>query len=182
MYELKDTKINSFLFLVNGIEQRIAQDKTYTPESFKFYGNKSEMPEGMEYGGPNKDFLGSRLGWVSKYVTKYYWWKAQVKANFYPDLAKNVETYLNESKRYASSQLGFAWRYANAAAQFADAFAQLQPNNQEMAKKKQEAQAQINAVITALRPNLSGKFQEENLEKVVAFKQKQTPGKKIKRI
>lgn len=179
-YQLDQSNIESFLFLVNGLEQRIAEDKTRTPESFKFYGNKAEMPEGMEYGGPNKDFLGSRLGTVSKYVTKYYWWKSQVKANFYPDLAKNVQAYLNASKRYASSQLGFAWRYANVAAQFADAFAQLQPNNQEMIKQKQEAQTQINAVITALRPNLSGKFQEENLEKVVAFKQKQTPGKENK--
>lgn len=179
-YELKQSKIEGFLFLVNGLEQRMAQDKTRTPESFKFYGNKAEMPEGMEYGGTNKDFLGSRLGAVSKYVTKYYWWKSQVKANFYPDLAQNVQTYLNESKRYGNNALGFAWRSANVASQFADAFAKLQPNNQEMNKKKQEAQAQINAVITALRPNLSGKFQEENLEKVMAFKQKQILGQENK--
>jgi hypothetical protein len=76
--------------------------------------------------------------------------------------------------------LGFAWRYANVAAQFADAFAKLQPNNQEMVKKKQEAQAQINTIIAALRPKLSGKFQEENLEQVVAFKQKQTLGQENK--
>jgi hypothetical protein len=180
MYELKQSKIENFLFLVNGLEQRMAQDKTRTPESFKFYGNKAEMPEGMEYGGLNRDFLGSRLGAVSKFITKYYWWKSQVKANFYPDLVQNVQAYLNESKRYATSQLGFAWRYANVAFQFANAFSQLQPNNQEMIKKKQEAQNQIEAIKTALRPKLSGKFHEENFEQVVAFKQKQTLGQENK--
>lgn len=182
MYELKPAKIEKFLFLVNDLEQQIEKDKKITPETFKFYGNKTEMPQGMEYGAANNDALPTKLRAANKYVTKYYVWKANVKDKFHSDLAKNVQTYINQSKQYATTpnQLGFAWRYANTALQFADAFSKLQPNNQEMATKKQEAQTQINAIITALRPKLSGKFQEENLEKVIAFKQKQIVGKENK--
>lgn len=182
MYVLDQTKWNRFLFLTEGMEQRIAADKKAVPDAFKFYGNKTEMPEGMEYGGSSRDFLGSRLGsGVNKNITEYYKWKAGVKTKNYTELAQNVQKYIDRSKELVKENgLGYAYRYANVALKLADAIVKLQPANPEISAMKKSAQAQYDDVIKALRPKLSGTFHEENFEKVVAFSAKQIAGKENK--
>ncbi|MFZ1305723.1 MAG: hypothetical protein WAR80_07765, partial [Ferruginibacter sp.] len=182
--ELDNRKMGKFLFFLDGLDKRIETDSKRMKEPFMFYGNKAEMPEGMEYGGPNRDFLGSRLGsGVNKYITQYYNWRATVKTKYYTEFAQCVQKYLDESKRFESggkTGLGFAFRYANTAILLCDAIAKFQPQNQDIVRKKAEAQTQYNAVLGALRPSLAGSYHESHLEKINIFNQKQTPGKESK--
>jgi hypothetical protein len=182
MYVLDQTKWDKFLFLTEGMDERIKNDKKTAPDAFKFYGNKAEMPEGMEYGGSSRDFLGSRLGsGVNKNITEYYKWKASVKTKNYTELTQNVQKYIDKSKELIKENgLGYAYRYANVAIKLADAITKFQPANPEIAGMKKSAQTQYDNVIKALRPKLSGSFHEENFEKVVAFSAKQTAGKENK--
>jgi len=181
MMDIDSRKVNAFLFFLDGLDKRIEKDKQRMKEPFLFYGNKAEMPEGMDYGGPNRDFLGSRLGsGVNKRVTKYYAWRATIKTKYYAEFAQCVQKYLGESKRHAAagaSGLGFAYRYVNVGLRLCNAIIQFQPANQDIVKTKADAQTQYNAVFNALRPNLSGNFHEQNLEKICLFNQKQTTGK-----
>lgn len=177
---LNVSKVNAFLFFMDGLDKRIEKDKQRMKEPFMFYGNKAEMPEGMDYGGANRDFLGSRLGSVCKSVTKYYSWRATVKTKYYAEFAECIQKYLGESKRYAANGprgLGFAFRYVNIAMQLSNAIIKFQPANQDIVKAKADVQTQYNAVINALKPNLSGNFHEQNLDRICLFNQKQTIGK-----
>jgi hypothetical protein len=184
MVQIDSRKMNRFLFFIDGLDKKIEADKKRMKEPFMFYGNQSNMPGGMEYGGPNRDFLSSRLGTgVNKNITEYYGWRASVKTKYYTEFAKNVQQYIDKSKSLAAegkNALGFAFRYANAAMQLSNAIANFQPANQEIVKAKKDAEAQYNAVLAALRPSLSGNFHEEELEQICIFNQKQTPGKENK--
>lgn len=184
MIQIDNRKMARFLFFIDGLDKRIASDKKRMKEPFMFYGNQSNMPEGMEYGGPNRDFLGSRLGTgVNKNITEYYTWRATVKTKYYAEFAKNVQQYIDKSKSLTAegkNALGFAFRYANAAMQLSNAIAAFQTANQEIVKAKKDADAQYNAVLAALRPSLSGSFHENKLEQICIFNQKQTPGKENK--
>ncbi|MFZ1786094.1 MAG: hypothetical protein WAU23_12895 [Ferruginibacter sp.] len=177
-------KVESFLFFLDGLDKKIETDKKRMKEPFMFYGNKAEMPEGMEYGGPNRDFLGSRLGsGVNKSVTKYYNWRATVKTKYYAEFAQCIQRYLNESKRFESggnTGLGFAFRYANTAILLCDAISKFQPQNRDIIRKRAEAQTQYDGILAALRPSLAGNYHENHLEKISIFNQKQTPGKESK--
>lgn len=181
MIQIDSRKMNRFLFFIDGLDKKIETDKKRMKEPFMFYGNQSNMPEGMEYGGPNRDFLGSRLGTgVNKNITEYYNWRATVKTKYYAEFAKNVQQYTDKSKSLVAegkNALGFAFRYANAAMQLSNAIANFQPANQEIAKAKKDAEAQHSAVLAALRPSLSGNFHESKLEQISIFNQKQMPGK-----
>ncbi len=181
MVQLDSRKMNRFLFFISGLDKKIDTDKKRMKEPFMFYGNQSNMPEGMEYGGPNRDFLGSRLGTgVNKNITEYYTWRATVKTKYYAEFAKNVQQYTDKSKSLVAegkNALGFAFRYANSAMQLSNAIAAFQTANQEITKAKKDAEAQYNAVLTALRPSLSGDFHEGKLEQICLFNQKQIPGK-----
>lgn len=184
MFQIDTRKIGNFLFFLDGLDKKIEADKKRMKEPFMFYGSKNSMPEGMEYGGANRDFLGSRLGTgVNKNITEYYSWRASVKTKYYAEFAQSVQKYIAESKRLSSegkNALGFAFRYANVAIQLSNAISQFQPSNQEIVKTKKEAEAQYNAVLAALRSSLAGKFHEEHLEKICLFNQKQTLGKESK--
>lgn len=184
MLELDSRKIDKFLFFLDGLDKRIEKDRLRMKEPFLFYGNKTEMPEGMDYGGPNRDFLGSRLGsGVNRSITKYYAWRASVKTKYYTEFAQCVQKYLGESKKYAADggrALGFAFRYVNVAIRLSNAIAAFQPANQDIAKTKKDAEAQYSAVLVALRPSLSGSFHESNLEKICMFNQKQNIAKENK--
>ena len=184
MFQIDTRKISKFLFFMDGLDKKIEADKKIMKEPFMFYGSKNSMPEGMEYGGPNRDFLGSRLGsGVNKNITEYYTWRATVKTKYYTEFAQSVQKYIDESKRLGSegkNALGFAFRYANAAIQLSNAISQFQPANQEIIKTKKDAEAQYNSVLNALKPSLAGKFHEEHLEKICLFNQKQIAGKENK--
>jgi hypothetical protein len=184
MIQIDAGKMTRFLFFIDGLDKKIATDKNRMKEPFMFYGNQANMPEGMEYGGPNRDFLGSRLGTgVNKNITEYYTWRATVKTKYYTEFAQNIQKYMEKSKSLTAegkNALGFAFRYANAAMQLSNAIANFQPANSEIAKTKKDAEAQHNAVLAALRPSLSGNFHEGKLEQICIFNQKQIPGKENK--
>lgn len=184
MFQLDARKIGNFLFFLDGLDKKIEADKKRMKEPFMFYGSKNSMPEGMEYGGANRDFLGSRLGTgVNKNITEYYTWRANVKTKYYLEFAQGVQKYTIESKRLTTegkNALGFAFRNVNVAILLSNAISQFQPSNQEITKAKKEAESQFNSVLTALKPSLSGKFHEEHLEKICLFNQKQITGKENK--
>ncbi len=173
-------KLNTYKWLCVELDKRIESDKKRSPETFKYYGSKNEMPEGMDYGGPNNDALPSRLKWTNDYVIKYYKWKPKA-AKQHTEIASAILKYVDASKERISANAELntriAYEYVLIAKELSAAFENIQGKNDPLQKTMAKIEEQRNSIIQLIKSKITGKFHENNLQKVVAFNTKQTLGK-----
>ncbi len=173
-------KLAAFKWICVDLETKIENDKKRSPETFKFYGNKNDMPEGMEYGGANSDVLASKLKWTNNSVTKYYKWKINVKKD-QAGVAKSIAKYIEASQERISANAELntriAYEYILIAKELCSYFEKAQGKSVPLTEVTVKTEAQRLAIINGVKSKLTGKFHENNLQKVIAFSKKQILGK-----
>jgi hypothetical protein len=173
-------KLTVFKWLFKDLDTKIEQDKLKTPETFKFYGNKNDTPQGMEFGGGSNSQLPSRLQWANNAVTKYYQWKSNVKRDK-ESIAKSILKYVEASKERMSANpdlnTRIAYEYVLIGRELANGFAHVQGKTPAMDNVLAKIEQQRLAIVNHVRAKLTGKYHENNLQQVVAFSQKQVLGK-----
>lgn len=172
-------KLNTFKWLCLELDKKIENDKKRSPETFKFYGNKAEQPEGMEYGGANNDALPSKLRWTNKSVTNYYKWKVNVKKD-QAGTAKSILKFVDASKERISANADLntriAYEYVLIAKELVAYFENAQGKNSNLSDVAIKVENQRIAIVALVKAKLTGKFHENNLQKVIAFSKKQNFG------
>jgi len=173
------SKLNTFKWLCVELDKKIENDKKRSPETFKFYGNKAEQPEGMEYGGANNDDLPSKLRWTNKSVTNYYKWKVYVKKE-QAGTAKSISKFVDASKERINANADLntriAYEYVLIGKELVSYFESVQGKNANLLDVAAKVEAQRLAIVALVKSKLTGKFHENNLQKVIAFSKKQTLG------
>jgi len=173
-------KLSTFKWLCLDLENKIESDKKRTPETFKYYGNKTDTPEGMEYGGSSNSQLPNRLQWANNAVTKYYQWKSNVKRDK-ESIAKSILKYVEASKERMSANpdlnTRIAYEYILIGKELAIGFSNVQGKTASMDNALSKIEQQRLAIVNHVKPKLTGKFHENNLQQVIAFSQKQVLGK-----
>ncbi|MFN3342143.1 MAG: hypothetical protein ACK40M_05570 [Flavobacteriales bacterium] len=180
MVENNFDKLETYKWLCRDLPTRIEKDKEKSPETFRFYGNKAETPQGMEYGGTSKDVLPSKLQWVNSSVTKYYIWRGYVNRD-QGSIAKAIAKYVEASQERMSANADLntriAYEYVGIGMILCKGFENIQGKNTALDETFTKLDAQRNKILNHIRPKLSGKFHEEKLQQVVAFSSKQVLGK-----
>lgn len=173
------SKLNTFKWLCMDLDKKMDNDKKRSPETFKFYGNKTEQPEGMEYGGTNNDVLPSKLKWVNKSVTCYYKWKVNAKKD-QGGTAKSVLKFVEASKERLSANVDLntriAYEYVLIGKELVSYFETIQGKNTNLLDASDKLEKQRLAIVSLIKSKLTGKFHESNLQKVIAFSKKQVFG------
>jgi hypothetical protein len=175
-------KLQKFKNLCLELEKRIENDKKRTPETFKFYGNKAEIPAGMEFGGANNDALPSKLKWTNNSIIKYYKWKANTK-NDLSGTAKSILKYVEASKERISANADLntriAYEYVSIGKELILCMEAIQGTNSHLQDASTKIEAQRQAIINQIKSKITGTFHENNLQKTIGFTKKQTLGKEI---
>jgi hypothetical protein len=173
-------KLQKFKWVCVELDKRIENDKKRSPETFRYYGNKQDMPAGMEYGGPNDDALPSRLKWTNSSITKYYQWKPLAQKQ-QAQVAEAILKYVEASKERISANpelnTRIAYEYVNIAKELTSFFETLQGSHTALQQTAGKVEAQRQAIIQLIKSKITGKFHENNLQRVVAFTSTQQLGK-----
>jgi hypothetical protein len=182
MVENNFEKLETYKWLCKDLPVRIEQDKQRSPETFRFYGNKTETPQGMEFGGTSNSGLPSKLQWVNGRVTKYFVWRGHVTRD-QGSIAKAIAKYVEASEERMSANADLntriAYEYVRIGMILCKGFELIQGKNANLDATMAKLDGQRNKILNHIRPKLSGKFHEEKLQQVVAFTSKQTLGKEI---
>jgi len=172
-------RLSNLQLLCIGLTSRIETDKKKSPATFLFYGDKTTMPKGMEYGGANNEALPSKLRWTNNSVIKYYQWKDRA-ANLQESVSKCILKYVESSKESISGNPDLtsrlAYEYIVFAKELITAFEYVQGKNPHLSDASQKTEEQRIVIVNLIKSKLTGKFHENNLQKVIGFSQKQTLG------